>query len=376
MTRSHFFPVYLNGVSIERGLMRLGVSWLVIAVIALTAIPARAQQATTPPKDPCQDRRGGEIAEAIVGYQQAGAASASHTQNFFFDFFISRPIPFTRTTDYDCVHDEANRRFGPASRWWGNVRVASYPQQIDTPVAKFLTDFSQTIGNVPVNKLAQSAEFVAGFERRISAFRFSLTGNDEAGRQRFVLSWFAGGGATGPFEPSDTLHVFVTPPQGSPQYAAFKAKYGAAADSPLIGFVSPDRSSFFRQYSAGVRLTTFYEDVSGQPYMAAPALVSFSLGQNEQVTGGVMEGVVARFEAFYPLVLWGKRSERAGIVYLFGTAMIRVGGGSQTTPFILQPSDVPGYDPRVAIVPEASNRDTYMIGVGIDIGQLIKKPGF
>jgi hypothetical protein len=352
----------------------LNAAWLCVAALALMSVPARAQQPAPSAACKPQDRRGGEIAEAIIGYQQAGAASASHTQNYFFDFFISRPIPFSKNSDYDCDHDDANRRFGPASRWWGNVRVASYAQQIDTPAAKFITDFSQNVGNVPVNKLAQSAEFVAGYERRISTFKFALAGNDEAGRQRFVLSWFVGGGATGPFEPADTLHVFVTPDQSSPQYAAFKAKYGAAANSPFIGFVSPDRTSFFRQYSAGIRLTTFYEDVTGQPYMAAPALVSFSLGQNEQVTGGVMDGVVGRFEAFYPLVLWGDRSKRAGIVYLFGSAMLRIAGGSQSSPFILQPSAVPGYDPRVAIVPEASNRDMYLIGAGIDIGQLIKKP--
>jgi hypothetical protein len=359
--------------------MRLIAGCVLGAVVLLGAQQARAQEPREKKKPvPCtlQDRRGGEIAEAIVGFQQAGAASANHSQNYFFDFYVSRPLPFTWNIDYSCDKDDNNARFGPSSRWWGNVRVASYPQQIDTSVGRFIGNFSQNVSEVPVNKLAQAAEFVAGYDRRIAAFEHGLLGNDEAGRQRFVLSWFVGGGATGPLEPADTLRVFVTPAPTSPQYADFKARYGAAANSQFIGFVTPDRDKFFRQYSGGFRLTTFYEDVTGQPYMAAPGVVSFSVGQNEQVTGGILRGVVGRIEAFYPLVLWGDRSKRAGIVYLFGTAMMRLGGASQTTPFILQPSDVPGYDPRVAIVAERSNRDMYMFGAGIDIGQLIKKPRF
>ena len=73
-----------------------------------------------------EDRRGGEIAEAIAGFQQAGAASAASTQNFFFDFYVSRPLPLPGNVDYPCEKGDDNSRFGPATRWWGNVRVASY----------------------------------------------------------------------------------------------------------------------------------------------------------------------------------------------------------------------------------------------------------
>ena len=355
--------------------------WSIAVAALLAAHTAHAQSApkSQSSSKPCaaKDRRGGEIVEAIAGFQQAGAASAPHTQDYFLDLFLSRPLPLPTTQNYSCIADDANSWFGPPWRLWGNVRVASYPQQVDTAVGQFATNFANNIASQPVNKLAQSAEFVVGLERRLWTFRNGLVGNDEAGRQRFVLSLFVGGGATGPLDPVESLRVFVTPAASSPQYAAFKAKYGdAVASSQYVGFVTPDRDKFFRQYSGGIRLTTFYEDITGKPYMAAPAMITFSLGQNEQVTGGTMRGVVGRFEAFYPLVLWGDRSTRgSGIVYLFGTAMLRLGGASQTTPFILQPADgVQGYDPGVAIVAAPSNRDTYLIGVGIDVGQLIKKP--
>ena len=104
--------------------MRVITGFVLGTVVALSAHDARAQE--QPVRCVDQDRRGGEIAEAIVGFQQAGAASANHSQNYFFNLFISRPLPFTRNIDYPCVPKSDNARFGPASRWWGNVRVANW----------------------------------------------------------------------------------------------------------------------------------------------------------------------------------------------------------------------------------------------------------
>jgi hypothetical protein len=261
------------------------------------------------------------------------------------------------------------------------VRVASYPQQINAPVAAFAADLSNQILSQPVNRLAQTAEFVSGLEWRIAQFGRSINGNDRDERQRFALSLFAGGGAAGPLEPIDTVQIFETPAAASPQRPAFEQNYSSAKNSPYIGFVSPDRDRFFRQYSGGLRLTTFYVNKAQagrpeQPYLAAPAFVSVSLGQNEMITGGRMRGVVGRFEAFYPLVLFGDRSDRAGIVYLFGTAILHLGGANQSDPFILKPAPagVQAYDASVALVTSATNRDVYVMGVGLDLGQLLRKP--
>jgi len=340
----------------------------------------------------CQEnhRRGGEIEEAIVGFQQAGASAAPHTQNFFFDFFISRPLPIGKSP---CSGRRAAERsdssgttattsddfYGPRPRWWGNVRVASYPQQVSTNIATFVTNFNQEVGELKVNELAQSAEFVTGFEWRIRETPWALDGNDRDGeRQLFALSVFAGGGASGPFEPKETLSVFEVPAATSPQYADFAAKFPQAAKAQYVGFVNPDRDRFFRQYSIGLRLTTFYTDKSGAPYKAAPAMISASIGQNELVTGGRFDGPVARFEAFYPLLISGSRSERAPIVYLFGAALMRLGSANQTTPFILNPMTDPtaitAARSDMAIVSSPTNRDTYMIGAGIDLTQLLRKP--
>ena len=232
-----------------------------------------------------------------------------------------------------------------------------------------------------MNELAQTAEFLTGLEWRIAQFGHSLNGNDRDERQQFSLSIFGGGGAAGPIDPSETVQVFETPAAGSPQRAAFDTAYPTVKGASFVGFVAPDRDRFFRMYSAGLRLTTFYvkKGAAGRPdkpYLAAPALVSISVGQNEMITGGRLRGVVGRFEAFYPLVFAGDRSDRAGILYLFGTAIMRLGGATQSDPFILKPAgtSVHAFDPTVALVTAASNRDVYVIGVGLDIGQLLKKP--
>jgi len=358
--------------------------WAVLC--GLCASPAVAQPTTT---CDANHRRGGEIEEAIVGFQQAGASAASHTQNFFFDFFISRPLPIGKNPCPDPDAEQPVTKsdlFGPRGRWWGNVRVSSYPQQINTGVATFVTNFNQQVGELKVNELAQSAEFITGLEWRFLESPFALDGNDREERQLFALSLFAGGGAAGPFEPKETLSVFEVPPVTSPQYADFATRYPQAAKAQYVGFVNPDRDRFFREYSVGLRLMTFYvkKGLRGErdaPYMAAPAMISASIGQNEVVTGGALEGAVARFEAFYPLLLSGDRSSRAPIVYLFGAALLRLGSANQTTPFILNP--VTTTDPaamaavrtNLAVVVSPTTRDTYMVGAGIDLTQLLRKPG-
>jgi hypothetical protein len=307
--------------------------------------------------------RNGEEARAILGYQQAGASAAQHDQNWFFDFYISRPIGGS---------DDSPSPW----RWWGNVRVASYPQQGDVPVATFASSFIQQFGQLKVNQLAQAAEFVTGPEYKLHRWDFSR-GRSENTRQQFTLGVFGGIGATGPLDPSSNATVFETPAATSPDRARFVSTFPKAAGSQFIAFVTPDRDSFLRQYFAGIRLTTNYLDTrSHQPLMSAPAIVSFSAGQNEVVTGGRLRGVVFRTEAFYPLPFFSRAQDKKGAlaaIYLFGSAQMHgVWGAKNIDPFILKPRpDIAPSDPTVAVVTAASNRDVYRIGIGVDFLHMI-----
>src|SRR5436309_2688610 len=76
---------------------------------------------------------------AILGWHQAGASSAESAQNLFFDFYVARPLG-----KEGAVYDNA-------FSLWGQVRVASSPQQRTIPLSEFAAGFVEQIGKIPVN---------------------------------------------------------------------------------------------------------------------------------------------------------------------------------------------------------------------------------
>src|SRR5262245_43801085 len=63
---------------------------------------------------------------AIVGLQQSGASSAKGVQRFFMDMRFDHPI---------------NTK-GPVNlKVWGDARISTVPQQIDSTVREFATSF-------------------------------------------------------------------------------------------------------------------------------------------------------------------------------------------------------------------------------------------
>jgi hypothetical protein len=270
-------------------------------------------------------------ARAVLGLEQAGASAAHPGQKLFFDFFIDR---------------------GLSANWlslWGDVEVASFPQQITTPISQF--NVAKSIGNLPVNQLAEAGDFSTGID--VHPFRGWTAGK---GTRRF--GFIFGVGATAPLPPSSRLAIFAVPTPASPQYASFIAQYPQAANSAYIGFLPPDREEFNRAWEAGFRLTTTY---SGLP----SAMYSFTVGQDEQITGGILQGAAAKFDVFYPLPV---KIHGYNYVYLFGTANMRMARAVNTAPLILAPapSNITGPEPSVALVAVPSERDVYRIGVGID----------
>jgi len=307
----------------------------------------------------------GEELRAIVGYQQAGASSSDFEQNWFSDFYISRGLHF----HYHARDEKEPERV--RLRWWGNVRVASFPQSGNQSVADIATGLSTQLGAVKLNQLAEGAEFLSGLE--FQGWRSpALRGFSENSRQVFTLGIIAGAGATGFFtSPSHSVQVFQVPAAGSPQFSVFQKSYPGVTTAN-VGFISPDLERFPKQWLAGVRLTTHYVDPTGMPLVSAPAMLAVSLGQNQVLTGGGFKNVVGRVEAFYPLPLGNRGQTVAGAfssLYLFASAQMRVHGGSSQPALVLQPADatVHAYDPSVTLVTSQSTRDFYRIGFGIDL---------
>jgi hypothetical protein len=298
----------------------------------------------------------GEEMRAIVGYQQTGASSSVFTQDWFLDFYISRPLALLRKAEGGHVK----------WRWWGNVRVASFPQPGNQTVGEVASGLAAQVGALKLNQLAQGAEFLSGVE--FQPFKsFPFRGFSENTRQIFSLGFIAGAGATGFFTaPSNNVQVFAVPTAG-PQVSTFRGQFKDVTTAN-IAFISPDLERFPKQYLAGIRLSTHYLDPTGKPLVSSPAMLAFTVGQNQVITGNQLRGVVGRIEAFYPLPFGNRGQTAAGAfssIYLFGTAQMRFGRSA------VAPTGGSASDASVTLIPLANTRDEYRIGFGVDLVGLI-----
>ncbi len=293
-------------------------------------------------------------ARAIVGYHQAGASSAKFSQNFFFDFFIMRNL-----SDGD-IWDEGHLNL------WGDLRVASFPQQVTAGVGTFATNFATQISNLPVNQLAQSADFQSGLEYVLKKWE-----PNDTYRTLGLVGYV---GALGAFQPPDSqMEIFNVPDKASLQYPAFAARFPAAANAKYVGFVPPNRERFYRNFGLGVRVTTF--DKEKDEVLVPPATYTLSFGQDEAITGGAFTSVVGKIDVFYPLHIPGTDAKYK-FLYLFANANLRLSKATSIPTFALQNPNANGitvqpFDPNLAVITIPSSRDTYRFGVGIDLLNLI-----
>jgi hypothetical protein len=331
-----------------------------------------------------EGNNGGEFSRIITGFEQAAAASSNPARKMFIDLYFSRPFPWPLGKPQNPTNDNF-AVFGPRTRIWGDVRLSSVPQQIAGNVATLAAQFGQKLGEVKVNELVQSAEFLAGFEVRLMSNKFNYHLFDRSGRSRTSLSAIAGYGIITPLTPRDVADIYEKPGTSSSTWAQFAREYPAAAAPgyQAIAFVTQERDRFFRQYYAGLRFQSHYFNDADQRVTRPPHQLDVVFGQNEAVTGGRLHGLVMRMDGFYALPF-----EKGSFIYLFATGMFKAFARPRANdPLLLRPSTLKNadgtcptgatcrtlYDPEVFIAPiPTSNRDTYRIGVGIDFVQLIK----
>jgi len=205
--------------------------WISVLTFAAMAYPACAQ----------------DDARVIAGYEQSAAASASPVQKMFADLYFAQAL-------------------SSRARVWGDLRLSSMPQQINSTAVTLTSDVAKAVATTPLNRIARSGEFLVGVETRV-------LGNPGA----TALSLIASDGATAPLNPE------------------------------------PGRDRFFRQYYGGVRVAS---------QLKSPLLLDVEIGQNEAITGGRLAATVLRFDSFYALPVPG-----AGFVYLYGTMLMKTSAG-------------------------------------------------
>lgn len=311
---------------------------------------------------------------AIVGFEQAGASSANGVQRFFANLYVSSPFPLARNSGKQ--KDGKDSVFGPRVRVLFDARLTTVPQQITSGISDFATQFPQKVAEIKVNEVAQAADFLAGTEIRLSGF-------DPGGahKNRYSLNLLLEGGASTPITPRASLEVFDIGPDTLTKgdRDLLQKRYPQTVGAAYAAFANQDRDRFFRQYYAGFRFKTYY----GAESARYPSTLDVLYGQNEAVTGGRLRGGILRIDGFQAMPVSGW----AGSVYVFGTFMLKPSRATITDPLLLQPGilctgpktpagcvTVPGSTVATIYSPQY-NRDFYRIGLGVDIGTLIRQIG-
>lgn len=305
---------------------------------------------------------GGPMLRTIVGFEQAGVSAAPSQQDFFLDLYYDRPLAL-----------DVDKDLGPALRSWGNLRISSVPQQINTSVAQFAAEFAQQVGQLKVNQVAQSFEFLGGVEYRFWAspkkpndYASTDPKNDPDTHNRVSAHLILGGGVITPLNPQQSVQVFDVPSN----QPSFFTQYPQAVGKQYVAFTLLDRNRFFRQAYGGFRLkTNFLGDSTRTRF---PETFDVTYGVNESITGGTIRGGVMRLEGFVPLPY-----SKASWVYLFGTGLFKLGSAATSSPFFLDQATgiLPTNANAVIIATPQTNRDYYRIGIGIDFVDLIKNWG-
>jgi hypothetical protein len=306
---------------------------------------------------------------AILGFEQSGGSASDSVQKPFLDFFFGAPIAGRES---DIVP--------PRLATWGSVRFASVPQQqlASGGLQSFTSGFLTNIQGLKVNELVHGFDFLAGIDvRLVRPQGKGFVDLDPGTRQNTSVSFVAGFGAINPFSQRQTAQIFAIPKIAGATDPEFLKLFPEAKDKTNIAFVSPERDRFFRQYYGGLRFKTFFYDKHGYLINRFPALLDVTFGQNELVTGK-LRNAIFRLEGFYPFPF-----KSAKFLYLYGTAMMKMGGGGvkNNLPLFLKPptTNVQLPDDNTVIVPIDRNpnlrstRDYYRFGLGINLIELLDK---
>jgi hypothetical protein len=313
----------------------------------------------------------------VIGFEQAGASSANSKTNPFLDLFFTGPLIGGGADDL------------PRLATWGQIRFSTTPEQTAAAGAFPSNLANEVAQSRETIDLVQSFDFLSGLEFR--TFRTELFPSLlPKVKQKIGVYLVAAGGAISPLSTKkESAQIFQVPDPSNGQFQLFKDRFGDdAVAKKYIAFVLPERDRFLRQYYAGARFKTYYYDENKRQINRFPAILDVMVGQNEAVTGGKLRNDVTdetgkiigqkrswvlRLDGFYPLPF-----REASFLYLYGTALMKVGGGGVkiSTPLFLDsaPGEILVTNNDVFVAPNLQlNRDYYKIGVGINLTELFNR---
>jgi hypothetical protein len=192
----------------------------------------------------------------------------------------------------------------------------------------------------------------------------------------FTMSVIASVGALTPLSASQANPpVYYLTQQIMNTYSLSPAgcSYTAGTTPPCyVSFVPTDRTHFYRNYDAGIRVKIYGGDYSDpQPQYRFPGIVDLTIGQNEYVTGGRLHGSVLHTGSALPV-------PTVDGLYIFGSMDLGMNFKSDegNPQLILTPAsssaNLTYLSSNVNTIPVSQpNRDRYRLGFGVDIFHII-----
>lgn len=339
----------------------------------------------------------------LFGVNAAGSSSSGPSQQYFAELHLVAPLRFLgRGCGASTEGDSLSERC-----WvWLSPRIASVPTATSTALGSLnSTSLTTTFGSQTVGQITQSFEFQAGAEYSIikpSSTNFWGMGNSWVKSGASLI--FGGGGLT-PFNSITTAPEYglssnlaqqfnQIPSLAStyPQLATALCNYGFTPPSSggvtcpappttkptTVAFVFPNRSRFYRDVYAGLRLRFFYfngscrgkDDFSCQAASIFPGTFDLRVGEDESVTGGHLVPLVVTLAGSFPI------PGTNGAIRVFGSSYLRAYRNKDATALVMVPSTSFTSLDNAAVAVQSINRsdqDYYRLGLGIDLFPLLSK---
>ncbi len=325
----------------------------------------------------------------MLGAEQTGASSTQSDLRMFFDFWVTRQLGHINPASNTATND----KMGKPWHWWGNARLASYPQPVNSPVGTLLTGLGTTVTDLKVNQLVQSAEFRTGPDFAIPWLTCSSSDEQKSDDKEktsakkkqktchlYRFSLFADIGGIGTLNPQQGVTVFTVPDQTTTAGAQFFKAYPTTTfpgfdKAKYVAFSSPDRTRFFREYAGGLRYTQLrIVGKDSERLSRASARIYFGIGRPERA-GNERCAEGRRIESGS---VFSIQPEWRSGVYLRPFSHVARPAMRTSAPVFLSPAiagtaPVSVTDPGVYVITTRSNRDVYSIGIGLDAVKMLEK---
>jgi hypothetical protein len=315
----------------------------------------------------------------VIGAEDYAASASPSNVALLLDGMLSAPM---RSTKRGMSKVWVNFRLGGAPVAASTITVGQLLPLTTGDLVAGLSSVQPVIQGLSLDHLVQGLRTRAGVQVPITS---PINFEDDT-QYTFQLNAVGGFGFSTPVNAQVAApQIWVYDPSNVNLTSAYPQHTNSTTSKPYdyIAFVPPDRSRFFAEWSAGLRLETHHfhdaTDATGTPNgkkveAAFPGIFDITIGQNQEITAGSLKGAVLHLGGFYPLP-----GEAAAAFYLFGAidthlAKPTANDAASTALYLAAaPGTVKLTDSTVdvrAIVP--GDRDEWRFGVGVDALVLFK----